>query len=137
MKIKLVEHNRKHGTNSQVIVSGNLRSHTSLEAKLEGTLSFRTFNPWTIQPLFQMKTLQPLDTSTHIIKTNISTHVLNSVNPYIYLVQLLFLRLVYPYIEDVSIIGKPIFTGNKGDDCQLNNAYIQYRHCVMCVEWVI
>ena len=84
-----------------------------------------------------MKTLQPLDTATHIIKTNISTHVLNSVNPYIYLVQLLFLRLVYPYIEDVSILGKPIFTGNKCDDCQLNNAYIQYRHCVMCVEWVI
>jgi len=46
---------------------------------------------------------------------NISIHVLNIFIPYIYFLQPLFLRLVNPYIEDISTLFKPIFTGYKCD----------------------
>jgi len=70
----------------------------------------QTFQP--IDTLFQMQTLQAHDTSTH---------PLNIFNPDNYLIQSLFLRLVTPYIEDVSALVKPIFTGNKCDP--IKNVY--------------
>ena len=80
---------------------------------------FRHFNPWY------------RDVST-LTCSDISTHVLNSFNPYIYLFQPLSLRLVNPYIEDVSTIVKPIFTGNKCDKYPIKNVYIVKTLCYVC-----
>ena len=86
----------------------------------EDISSHRLFNQWYQDASFP-------------ICWDISPTVLNIFNPYIYLVRPLFLWLVNPYIEDVSIRIQPFFTGNKCDNCQIKNVYIYSRANVVCL----
>ena len=110
-------------------------------------LAYRCFNPW----YQDVSTLTCSDISTHDIKTFQPLHVQTfqpmisrRFNPYIFShfnpcfehFQRLFLRLVNHYIEDVSTLVKPIFTGKKCYNCPIQNLYTVYTTRARLVRWL-
>ena len=106
--------------------------------RLTDVSTHRHFNP-----LFQVMTLQSLDTSTHDTKTfqplpvqtfqpmfwTFSTHTCIFFDPF----RPLFLKLVNPNIGDVSNLIKPVFTGNNCDMCRNKNVYTVKTLCLLNV----
>ena len=74
-----------------------------------------------------MKTLQFHNTSTHDIKTFQSAPVQTFI-----LFDPLLPNLVNPCIEDVLTLVKPIFAGNKCDNCPFKNVNTVNTLCYVC-----
>ena len=86
-------------------------------------------------PLFPMKTLHPLDTSTCDIKTfqplPIQTFQAMFWTLIYFYVRFrpLFLNQVNPYIEGILTLVKPIFTSNTYDNCPIKHVFTVSTLC--------